>query len=76
MLMAAAMLAARTQPWLAQAVPLPMPQRLRVRRSRAWPATARQALAQRVTAQALPTLALAQRVTAQAPPTLARRTLA
>jgi hypothetical protein len=87
----AAMLAARTQPRLAQAVQVPMPRRPRVRWSRAWPATARRALAQRVTAQALPTLArralaqqalptlarrpLAQQVTAQALPTLARRAL-
>ncbi len=75
MLMATALLAARTQPRLAQAVQFPMPRRPRVRWSLAWPATARRALAQQVTAQVLPTRrALAQRVTAQALPT--RRALA
>lgn len=59
--MTAAMLAARTQPRPARAVQLPMPRRLRVRWSLAWPATAWRALDQRVTAQALPTLAQAQR---------------
>ena len=74
MLMATALLAARTQPRLAQAVQVPMPRRPRVRWSLAWPATARRALTQQMTAQALLTLALAQRVTALVLP--ARRALA